>query len=296
MNQAQWVTRMARFAATDLEADWVINSDADEFWWPRGGSLKEVLSTVPERYGVVRGFWRHFLPRPQDGRDFAERMTVRLCSPAHPGNKTTIFHAHQKVAHRADPFVDIERGNHDAVGAGLDPLRGWHPIEVLHFSLRSIEQLGKKGRAGWMRSPPDVRVEHQIRLAAALRDQRLQEFLDARIISDDDLEPGLAAGVIAIDTRLRDALRMLRGSDGEYRLPVVARPLGFPIPEVTESTLYAAEAATLVEIDGIVRAEQRVQVLEDRLAALERRTVGMLGSALAARASRLTSRHKLARR
>ena len=58
---------MARLAATDYGADWVINTDADEFWWPRGGSLREVLAAVPEQYGIVQGFWRSFVPRPDEG-------------------------------------------------------------------------------------------------------------------------------------------------------------------------------------------------------------------------------------
>ena len=66
--QAEWVTGMARMAAADFGADWVINSDADEFWWPWGGDLKEVLARVPERYGIMQTFVRAFLARPRRGR------------------------------------------------------------------------------------------------------------------------------------------------------------------------------------------------------------------------------------
>src|SRR5918996_137458 len=79
LRQSEWVTRMAQLAATEYGADWVLNADADEFWWPQGTGLAEVLDAVPERYGVVRAAWRNFVPRPDDARFFAERMIVRLC-------------------------------------------------------------------------------------------------------------------------------------------------------------------------------------------------------------------------
>lgn len=279
MRQGEWVTRMARLAATEFGADWVINADADEFWWPRGGSLKDVLATVPERFGVVRGCWRHFLPRPDDGSFFAERMTVRLRTPAFPGDKTTIFHAHQKVAHRADPNVTIEAGNHDATGNGLEPIRAWHPIEVLHFSFRTESQLERKSRGGWLRSADYEPVLHQLLLDEASREHRLDEFFDSFVVSDEALARGVADGTLAVDTRLRDVLRVLRNPcDDGFRLPDGHHRLQFPTPDVREDAMYAGEASVLVEIDGIVRAEQRVEAMERRLAALEHEPLHRLGA------------------
>ena len=268
MRQQEWVTRMARLAATDFEADWVLNSDADEFWWPRGGSLKDVLDLVPERFGVVRGCWRHFLPRPDGDRFFADRMTVRLCTPAFPGDKTTIFHAHQKVAHRADPEIEIERGNHNALGSRTEPLRLWHPIEVLHFSFRSVEQLEKKASAPWLRAPLSDQTDHEVLLDRALREGRLEAFFESYAVTDAELEQGIATGRLAVDTRLRDALRTLREPDGTFSPPNGRSALAFPPPGLDEQADYAAETSVLVGIDGIVRAEQRVEALEARLAAL----------------------------
>ena len=45
-DQAIWVTRMARMAAREFNASWVINSDADEFWWPEENNLK---NCIPEQ-------------------------------------------------------------------------------------------------------------------------------------------------------------------------------------------------------------------------------------------------------
>jgi hypothetical protein len=273
MRQASWVTRMARLAATEYGADWVLNADADEFWWPRAGSLKDVFARVPARYGIVRGCWRHFLPRPDDGAFFAERMTVRLAQPAHPSEKQTIYHAHQKVAHRAHPTIEIEAGNHNADAPGLVPLRAWHPIEVLHFSFRSIAQAESKARhGGWLRNR-DPRFEatlHQRLLGEALREGRIAEFYEVRAVDDDALASGLAEGRLSRDTRLRDALRALRRDDGEFALPEEGPRLSFARPSAAEDAALAAEASVLVEIDGIVRAEARVQALERRLDALER--------------------------
>ncbi len=269
MRQQEWVTRMARMAATDFDADWVINSDADEFWWPRGGSLKEVLSLVPERYGVVRGCWRHFLPRPEGEPVFSERMTVRLCTPAAPGEKATILHVHQKVAHRADPAVLVERGNHDVLDVALEPLRGWYPIEVLHFSLRSVEQLRRKGRGGWRRWAAEDQTDHQIRLDAAHDEDRIEEFFADLVVGDSELARGLADGTYAIDTRLRDALRRLQDADGAFVLSGPGEPLlSFPGPDVDEAAGFAVEASGLASIDAIQRAEGRVEALESRLVAL----------------------------
>jgi hypothetical protein len=266
MRQSEWVTRMARLAATDYGADWVINSDADEFWWPRGGTLKDVLRLVPCRFGVVRACWRHFLPRPDGDTEFAERMTVRLCAPAFPGDKSTIYHAHQKVAHRADPEVVVERGNHNATGRALEPLRGWYPIEVLHFSFRSVDQAEKKGWPGWLHQPGEyILVGHEARLRDAVAGGHVQSFFDSASVSDTELGRGLADGTLAVDTRLRDALRALRAPDGTYRLPDPAPLLSFPSHDVADTAAYAAEASVLAGIDSIVRAEQRVYGLEARL-------------------------------
>jgi hypothetical protein len=277
LRQGEWVTRMARMAATEFGADWVINTDADEFWWPRGGSLKDVLSAVPERYGIVEAFWRSFVPRPDDGDFFAERMTIRVSSQAPINDPTSFYRPVIKVAHRADPQVVVGRGNHDLVGSPLLPLPAWYPIEVLHFPLRSRAQWKRKvelqGEA-FTRHIERAGTGYHLKGYGALQSGRIEEQHDSLVVEEEALGRGLADGTLVADTRLRDALRSLRldAADGHPRsfaLPSErAAPLSFAPPTIAEDAEYAAEAAALGEA-YVVRIQRRLDALEERLRSLE---------------------------
>ena len=141
--------------------------------------MKDVLAAVPDRFGVVRGAWRHFLPRPDDGAFFAERMVVRLARPAHPGARRPCSTPIRRSPTARSKDVHVEIGNHDAVGTGLLPLRGWLPIEVFHFSFRTVEQVEKKGRGGWWTRPAPDLAEHIALLGRASAEGRIEEHLRA---------------------------------------------------------------------------------------------------------------------
>ena len=275
LRQGEWVTRMARLATTEFGADWVLNTDADEFWWPREGSLKELLAAIPRRYGIVQAFWRSFVPRPDDGGFFAERMTARLSQHAPINDPTSFYRPVIKVAHRGDPGVIVGRGNHALVESPLLPLRTWYPIEVLHFPLRSQAQWRHKVKLqgdAFTKHIERAGTGYHLKSYSALRGGKIEQQHAAMVVDDDAVAKGVAEGTLVVDTRLRDALRTLR-PNGSARFVVPSRGtpgLTFPAPSIAEEASYAVEAAVLGEAD-VVRVERRLDSLEQRLRSLERR-------------------------
>jgi hypothetical protein len=276
--ESAWRTELAALAATEHGAEWVFSSDADEFWWPRGESLVEVLRALPKRYGIVRALWRQFVPRPDDGAFFAERMTVRIAAPAPINDPLSQWRPNTKVVHRARPDVTVSRGGHDVVGPDLVPLRGWYPIEVLHFPVRSRAQLERK--AGRYEPSHGVRFHEPHRLLhEALRRDGVGEAYDALVVDDSNLAHGLEERTLVLDERLRDVLRELAGRSpippdaASFALPGDReRTLRFPTPTVVDDAAFAAEVAALEEANAI-RALRQLDALEQRVARLERRPV-----------------------
>jgi Glycosyl transferase family 2 len=261
MRQVEWVSDMARLAATEFGADWVINSDADEFWCSHGAPIKTILAEVPMRFGTVRAVMRNFVPRPGDAGFFAERMTVRLV----PGRATRVphrvhpFHAQDKVLHRAHPEVTVSAGNHDARWGSSVDLRGFWHFEVLHFPMRSAQQCVLKWRNYERYGYSGYNV---------LTDFGAGQYYESLLVDDKALAEGLDGGVFAIDYRLRDALRTIR-SNATFRSPDASRPLYLPQLTTEEAAALAADVEAGSERDAAVKIEGRVRDLETRLAAIE---------------------------
>jgi hypothetical protein len=294
--QSEWVTRMARLAATDFAADWVINSDADEFWWPRGSDLKDVLAAIPKRYGVVRGLVRPFIPCSDDGGFFAERMTIRLTPRAPINDPSSQYRPQAKVAHRGDPSVVVGTGNHAVTGVALMPLRGWYPIEVLHFPVRSKAQLERKAVTAareWRTHPTRSPTAYNTRVTRASQQGQVEEQYASLALGDDEVSDGVRDGRLAVDTRVRDALRTLRVDDAarvHFTLPTPGTDsLTFDRPTVLDDAAYAVDVAALGEAD-VVRLQRHVDALEQRLRALELRLASRIYRRLFAAAKSLLSR------
>ena len=273
MREAEWVTRMARIAAAE-GADWVINSAADEFWWPRGGTLKEVLAAVPEPYGALRAFIRNFVSRPEDDRSFFERMTFRLSPEAPINDPTGMARPLPKVLHRASAQVEVARGSHTLMAGGLVVLPGWSPIEVLHFAFRNAGQLAPKVQAhleAFFEPGSQVGLGKHARAFAAVGKGHTESHYAALTVDDEKVQQGIANGSIIVDTRLRDALRSLQadGSPSGFRPPEqLADALAFQRPPTPDIVRYAVEAACFDEGD-LVRARRSADQLENRITAVE---------------------------
>jgi len=236
----EWLTKLARIAIGDLDADWVMHNDADEFWWPLTGSLVDTLAAIPEDRQAVIAPRLEFVPRPDGPEPAWERMVYREREAR----------VRPKIAHRAIDDIEIGPGSHRVSSAtlGLPPTSGRpsmrafrerpeqlpliapapeFPIQILHLPLRSFDQyrnrlaIGKRiadgSRAEWLGE----------RLSSALdSDEHVRQW--AVLVRDDaDVAAAVERGELVEDTRLRDLLRRVheRTTDPAELAPITPEPL-----------------------------------------------------------------------
>ncbi len=205
-SQWRWVTRMARIAYWDHGADWVINTDADEFWWPESGDLKKALGLIGSEYSALRVPRFDFRPLAGVGggpreTPYRETSSLRFIGgPLEP-----------KTCHRADPRVIVGQGNHEVSGVSGAELDGTGLLSVFHFPTRSLEQFRRgvaNAGAAYRRSTEFVPTTGEVKRALyeALEDGSLDGVFASRELPEPEAEVAIESGEIVADRRLMRAL------------------------------------------------------------------------------------------
>lgn len=213
--QREWLTAMARIARVKFGADWVINNDSDEFWWPTKGTLKERFENLPKNITLVRAERSNFLYHVEEDEalPFYDRMTYRsLASWSTLGEPLP-----SKVAHAGSRWVKVGYGSH-AVSRVWPKAAASDVAQILHFPMRTQDQfLNKisKGGAALTRNSTLAERDMQtwIRLYSSLtKDGNLDNYFNEHSYDTEKLEVGVDKGLIVEDRRFSEYFKRLYSS------------------------------------------------------------------------------------
>jgi hypothetical protein len=256
-HQSRRVTRMAELARVEHDADWVIHNDADEFWWPQLGSLRDVFASLPARYAQIVVARRNFRPLPgPEEPDAAMPFYTRL---TYKETDSLSLVGQPKIAHRPLANMVVAPGNHSISPAGLPAVPADGLLEIFHFPMRGYEQFERKvvqiglGYERVLDRSPGVGRD-QLELLALQRAGRLREHYDGLVLDDEALQRGLQTGTIVSDRRLNDFM------------------VGLPAVGTNGARADAPFAAQLLEctMGALVEVEQSREELTELRAESER--------------------------
>ncbi|KLU98914.1 glycosyltransferase family 2 protein [Photobacterium aphoticum] len=145
-DQKKWVDRMIRIASEKYNADWIINSDADEFWCCSSSSLKDELAKTTSNviYVDIYNIYPHETNKFYENDNLIknyERVPESIKNKLSP---YSIYDKQiQKVIHRTKGYLSIENGNHNVRIKKKSSVKSDNII-IYHYSLRGLEHFKRK--------------------------------------------------------------------------------------------------------------------------------------------------------
>lgn len=148
--QFEVVTGMARRAASEFGATWVLNSDADEFWVTESGeTVTEALSRLPkDEVAYPVHVVNMFGPALESGFDITAAVWRDEREPEALHRVGLHAHPTQNLIHPGSDSVEVAQGNHFSSFPQADELPTDVGLEVLHFPMRSWQQYQRRVRVG----------------------------------------------------------------------------------------------------------------------------------------------------
>ncbi len=132
-DQVAWVDRMIKIAKNKYKADFVINVDADEFWFCNYGNIKLALPDAKKFNVVCVNSFQINPPKIESKKFEINRDIVGWIAPA------------WKCLHSVRGYKKIGMGNHDVyMKSGFRKYYFTLDITIFHFCLRSYAQYERK--------------------------------------------------------------------------------------------------------------------------------------------------------
>jgi len=216
--QSRWMTQMVHIAAKKFKAHWVINNDADEFWLPESGNLKNHLLLSDKIVQIGRA---NMLRSPIGKPYFFSQW--RVTSPiAYPFDYQeslgpmvlSLVQIKPKVLVSPRGLIKVKGGNHSA-----SHLLWWASpriekgIRVYHFPIRSYDHFRHsiERAAKLLAKEPSTRKigQHRRRWVKLLKAGKLKEEYDSFFFSNTESRLLERIGVIVRDEKIGAALRSL---------------------------------------------------------------------------------------
>ncbi|MEP7367168.1 MAG: glycosyltransferase family 2 protein, partial [Acidobacteriota bacterium] len=213
MKQDDWVNRMARIAAEEFGAKWIINGDADEFWLPASGTLKSV---IPLHDAVLHCRRVNMLATREqvEAPDYAfYRNALRVSKPY--GNAP--FHqppwelseipivmaaVANKVMCRLNGLRGVGYGNHHAAHEGSSA--ECQDILIYHYPVRTFPEFLSKviNHGTSLENNPGIPAHigwHVRRWFALYKQGLIEEEYRRLFVAREQVDGYLAEGILTVD-------------------------------------------------------------------------------------------------
>jgi len=213
-SQAKWMTRLTHIARKKYNPTWLIPNDADEFWIPKGSSIKESLPKVGAVLTVNR--YNRLL---YENLNTVFESEYKITSPILYDRDTQLYGENicmqlvkisPKVIIKPKGLLWIRGGNHKALHLQnfrdyfrkYEKIKRFKDIEVNHFPIRSYEQfknnienrvklLEKKATMGphykrWVRLYKEGKLEKEFYENIMVKQSHLQTLQKVGVITKSE--------------------------------------------------------------------------------------------------------------
>ncbi len=206
--QSKFMTRLNKIAKKKYNPDWIINNDADEFWIPKNGNLKDVLNFK----GSVLQVPRSNMILHEGINSWMEseyRVANQILSREDYENINIVLgKIGRKVIINPRGYIKTNSGNHSAEHIAFWKKQEFRNIHIYHYPIRSYEQFEKtiKNRTKLLKMGAKMGV-HYKKWAKLYEEGKLKEEFEKMVFDNEKLKCLQDINIIKKDTTPKELFK-----------------------------------------------------------------------------------------